>query len=186
MRRLAAFLMIMGAAVGGSAVANASSVDTDRTTTANQTTGAPGYSLEVTVTGCEPGETVTATLAGVSGSGTCAAASGNGLFLSAATNNGTAVIPLTAPSTPGTYTITPNGSVTGAFPAVTITVQATTTTAGPTTTVGPTTTGVPADDLPETGSSTGPTVMIAAVLLLAGIGMFAVAQVRRRQAETPA
>ena len=130
--------------------------------------------------------TVTATLAGVSGSGTCAAASGNGLFLSAATNNGTAVIPLTAPSTPGTYTITPNGSVTGAFPAVTITVQATTTTAGPTTTVGPTTTGVPADDLPETGSSTGPTVMIAAVLLLAGIGMFAVAQVRRRQAETPA
>jgi LPXTG-motif cell wall-anchored protein len=90
------------------------------------------------------------------------------------------------------------------YTETTTTVEATTTTAAPTTTVAPTTTiagtttttidddsgaGVPtttvAGQLPDTGSnSSGPTVVIATVLLLAGAGMFLVAQVRRRQPTT--
>ena len=68
------------------------------------------------------------------------------------------------------------------------TTVAPTTTAAPTTTDvaggGATTTAAPTDSLPATGSSTGSTTWIGGMLLLAGLGMFAVAQVRRRQTLT--
>ena len=96
-----------------------------------------------------------------------------GLLLPAQAASGTATGSFTtAPTAPGTYTVTGTGTTS---PARTTTF----TIAGSTTTVPAT---VPGGGLPATGSDgTGTTTGIAIGLLVVGLGLFAVAQVRRRQ-----
>lgn len=112
---------------------------------------AAGGTVTVTVS-CQPGESVTATLNGVTSSPVVCPAGGS------------ATINVTAPTTPGTYTGTTNGSVNGALGNFTVTVTA------------------PPPGLPATGSSGISTMTIIAIGLFAvGAGLFGVSQVRRRQ-----
>jgi hypothetical protein len=118
-------------------------------------TVAPGGTVTVTVTNCTPGERVDITVAGVSVSVTC----GPDSVASAA-------IPM--PTTPGSYNGTAVGSVSGFTTSFVVTV------------VAPT---VPPGGLPATGSGgIDTTTGIAAGLFAVGLGLFGVAQFRRRQA----
>ena len=77
-----------------------------------------------------------------------------------------------APTAPGTYTVTASGTI-SPVQTTTFTIAATPTTTTPTTLPG---------DLPATGSNgVGTTTGIAIGLLVVGVGLFVVAQVRRRQ-----
>jgi hypothetical protein len=101
---------------------------------------------------------------------------------------GTATANFTAaPTAPGNYTGTAVG-LAGRSPSITFSFtipgQATTTTTPVVTTVPATT---PGGGLPATGSDgIGTTTSIAIGLLVVGLGLFVVAQVRRRQTPSPA
>jgi hypothetical protein len=88
---------------------------------------------------------------------------------STADSAGTATITITAPTTPGTYTVearsAANASCAALVADLTITVRA----------------APAARPLPSTGSgSTGATVRMGAISLFVGVGFFAVAKIRRR------
>lgn len=133
---------------------------------------APGEEFAVTLQGCTPDETVDFAVEGSSDSGTCVltttAGFAAGQHLGRIAEIGAANGTLTAPTTPGTYEVTGVGQESGASDSATITVGA-----------------VDGDDdfeLPATGSSTTPLLQIGGVLLIAGLGILAVAKLRRRTA----
>lgn len=123
---------------------------------------APGQTVTLTITGCTPGETLTVTLDGAAvGTTTC----------SAVDAVGTGALSFAAPSTPGSYPVVVSGVQGFSFTtSITVASQATT----PVTTPGG---GLPATGSDGIGASTG----IAIGLLAVGVGLFLVAQVRRRQ-----
>ena len=126
--------------------------------------------MTVTVQGCEPGETLTATLGEQSNSSTCAGA--NGIRTPGVTEtpagSGNATMTVSAPAAAGTYSgVVASGSTsnTASF-SVTVVAQA-----------GPST-----GSLPQTGSNgIGTTTTIALGLVAIGVGMLVVTQVRRRR-----
>jgi len=195
-------MMAASAAVFGfGAVASA------QTYTTSLTVGAPGAGAPYSSTylNCVPGETITfvqpnSTPTSTTGlcTATTALTSGSviGLLLPQQAANGTAVGNFAgAPLVPGTYTVTGTGTTSPARTAqFNIPGQATTTTLVPATTLPNTGAGaattvpavttpatVPGSGLPATGSDgIGVTTMIAIGLLVVGLGLFAVAQERRR------
>ena len=152
MKKFALVLMASAAMVlGFGGVANAYPPGAGGATVAPAST-LGGGTVTVTVS-CEPGESVTATLDGVTSAPVVCPASGS------------AVLNITAPTTPGTYAGTTNGSVNGALGSFSVTVTA------------------PTTNLPATGSNGVSTMTIIALGLFAvGAGLFGVSQVRRRNA----
>jgi LPXTG-motif cell wall-anchored protein len=190
MKKLALALLASAAAVFGfGMVANAQSYVPVVAPPTPPTT--LGGAFSVTYNNCFVGETITFTLFGVNGTTVLATVQGPclssvsvgsvvGLLLPQQTTNGSATGNFTSsPTAPGTYPIRAQGPTS---PVVTtdLVVQGTTTTVAP-----PVTT--PGTGLPATGSdSSTPFTMIAIGLFTVGVGLFAVAQVRRRQAPSPA
>lgn len=192
MRKLALALMAASAAVFGFGAVAQAQTGYDPVTTV--VPPAPGGPYTVTYQNCVVGDTITFTQAQstpVSGTAPCAAISATqltgsvvGLLLPQQTVSGNATFTFTSgPTTPGTYTVTAVGlqSPLQTF-SFTLPGQATTTTIAPAT---PAT--VPGTGLPATGSDgIGATTGIALGLLVVGLGLFVVAQVRRRQVPNPA
>ncbi len=148
--------------------------------TVSNSNPAAGADITFTTNQCVIGESVRFVLDGVSKDAVCAAGSAGSSSLQASQTSGSASAMFTDPAVAGTYTCTISGSVSGDLGSVVVTVAAqTTTTAAPTVaTVAPTSTG----GLPATGSDgIGATTGIAVGLLVAGLGLFGVATVRRRQ-----
>jgi LPXTG-motif cell wall-anchored protein len=152
-----------------------------------------GGPFTVTYNNCVVGETITFTLLLPGGTtaiqtinGPCVApalTSGSvvGLLLpqQAANGRATATFP-SSPTTPGTYTIRAQGTTSAVVTTQLVVPGSTSTTVAPTATT-------PGGGLPATGSDAStPFTMIAIGLLVVGVGLFAVAQVRRRQAPNPA
>jgi LPXTG-motif cell wall-anchored protein len=158
MKKIALALAAVAAMIlGFGAVANAGTYPPGgQSVTVSSPTVGPGGTVTVTVN-CTPGETVTATL----GSATATAACGP---------DATAVLSISAPTTAGVFNGTVNGSVSGPLGSFTVTVQAAGTT-----------------PLPATGSDgTSTMTFLAAGLLVVGIGLFAVATIRRRRSPAAA
>lgn len=133
--------------------------------TVTPATVSPAGSVTVTAN-CTPGESVTITLESSSTTAACLPDGDSSL-------SGIATGVVTAPSTPGPYTGTVIGSVSGPLGTFDIVVQSAAT--------------PPPGGLPATGSgTTGATAAVAAVLLLVGLGLFAVATVRRTRIPTVA
>lgn len=158
MKHFTATLMAIGGLVVFASPSGASAQDsynTDNpTATVSNSSPTPGAPFSVSVNNC-PEDSATFTFQGAT--------------KTADTNDSdTATTSFTAPSTAGTHTGTATcGSTVSSFSVVAAT---------PTPTVA-----TPAV-LPATGSSgSGTTVLIASVLLLAGVGMFGASQMRRRQ-----
>lgn len=139
------------------------------TLTLSATTVAPGASFSVVFDGCTLGETVSVSIeGGDSDSATCAGPAGASRWISQEPG-GTATVTLTAPTAPGTYTVTGTTSESGLTATATLTVAA----AAP----------APPGQLPTTGSASSvPMAQIAAGVLAAGIGLAGVAMYRRRPA----
>jgi len=135
----------------------------------------PGQTVTLTITGCTPGETVTIALNDVTiGTVVCLSATTAlggtvvGLLLPRQVNAGQATFTTTTPTEPGTYVYTVTGSQ-GYSRSATLVITAPVT---------------PPAGLPATGSSgISNTMMIALGLFVVGLGLFAVAVVRRR--DTP-
>ena len=134
-------------------------------------TVSPGASFVVVFSGCQLGETVNVTLAGVTVATTCTGAGGTGRLMQPA--GGTASATLTAPTAPGTYTITATGLTSGFTASTTITVVAQTTTTAARTGGG--------GGLPTTGSDSEPIVQIGVGLVAVGAGLAFVAHRRRHR-----
>lgn len=144
-------------------------------TTVSDSTPAAGAPITFSTTQCTPGETVTFVFNGETKTATCVAGTA-ARGEASQTATGTASATFNAPAAAGSYTANISGSVSGALGSVAVTVAAQTTT-----TVAPTPT-VPPGGLPATGSDgVGATTGIAVGLLVVGLGLFAVATVRRRQ-----
>ena len=113
-----------------------------------------GGTVSITATGCAPSEVITFTITGGdSATATCV--------------DGTATAQLSVPTTAGTYPGTAVGSL-GFNQAFSVVVTAA---------------AVPPGGLPTTGSGgISTTTSIAVGLLAVGLGLFGVAQIRRRQA----
>ena len=165
MKKFIAALMIAGAVTAaGAAGVQASSYNNGgtRTPTVSATTVTPGGSFSVSV-GCVVGEQVTFVFQGSTQTIACVLSDAGQPL------DGIATATFTAPATAGTFTgtVTVPGATQQSF---SVTVQAVTATTSPST-----------GGLPPTGSDgTGSTMMIAALLLVAGAGMFGVAHMRRR------
>lgn len=167
MKKFALALMAAAAAVFGvGMVANAYPPVPDAPGVSDSTP-APGGTFTVT-SACAVPETVTFTIPGDSDTATCEpGATGAFLLLQQTTPDGVATGTLTAPTAAGTYTVTITGSSSGDLGTVSVTVAAQTD---------------PGGGLPATGSDgVATTTWIAAGLLIVGLGLFAVATVRRRQ-----
>lgn len=189
MKKLALAMIAASAALFGfTAVASAQGYTPASSVTPPTTIGG-GYT--VTFTNCFVGELITFTQSQSTPTvvtGTCAASSSItgsvvGLILPQQAARGTARGTFTAsPTAPGTYTVTAVGPQSGTQTTTfTVPQQATTTTAAPATTVAPPAT-TPGGGLPATGSDgIAATTGIAIGLLVVGLGLFVVAQVRRRQ-----
>jgi hypothetical protein len=133
-------------------------------------TPAPGQTITVTFQGCTPGETVNFVLVASNSAGQCSAAAAGLSLLMQAPVSGTATGQLTAPTAPGTYTGSATGATSGQTASFTVTVSQA---------------AAPPGGLPATGSGGISTLnMIAIGLLVIGAGLFAVSQIRRRQATT--
>lgn len=148
MKKLAIVLATVTAVFGFGAAAHAQYTDPPGVTVSDSSPPAGG-TFTVSVSGCQPGGSVSTTFNGTTTAGTAGA-------------DGTASVSLTAPSTAGTF----NGSVTcnGQTTNFAVTVAA------------------PAGGLPATGSDgVGTTTMMAMGVFVIGLGLFGVAQVRRRQ-----
>ena len=142
------------------------------------TSPAPGTTVTITITDCTPGEVLTVAINGTTvGTATCVAA-GNlnagsvvGLLLPRQVSTGQATLQFVAPSAPGTYTVTVTGTQ-GYSRTITLVVAAET--------------APPAGGLPATGSGgLDTTTGIALGFVVVGLGLFVVAQVRRRQQASP-
>lgn len=170
MKKLALALTAAAAVVLGSAgVADASAYPPggQNVTVLDNTVGL-GEPVTVTAA-CTLGETVTFTLVDQTATATCEVAPVAGASVAAGQATGT----VNAPTTAGTVTGSVTGSISGALGSFTVTVSAATT---------PTTPTTPTGGLPATGSDGTQTMtMVAGGILLAGLGMFGVATVRRRQ-----
>ncbi|MFT6390679.1 MAG: hypothetical protein ACJA14_000186 [Ilumatobacter sp.] len=134
--------------------------------------GTPTAGDEVTVTAkCAVPEDVEFTIEGDSAIAPCVATVGTDSSL--ATSDGVATAKLNAPGIAGTYTVSAVGSVSGDLGSVDLVVAAQ---------VETTTTLAPVDGLPATGSDgIGLTTGIAFGVFAAGLLLFALATVRRRQ-----
>ena len=170
MKKLALALIAASAAVFGLGSVAEAQYGTTPAVGVSPATVVSGGTVTVTATGCTPPEIVTfAITGGDSKSATCASASALGEVegLNAQTGGtGTASVQLTAPVAAGTYPGTAVGTLGFNQPFSVIVTAAV----------------VPPAGLPATGSgglntSTG----IALGLLVVGLGLFGVAQVRRRQ-----
>lgn len=188
MKRILVLLAGLAIALVGGATASAYP-PSEGVLVASETVLAPGEPFEVTLQGCATGETVAFAVEGSSDESACdeviAAPAGESFV--AAQAGGSATGTLTAPSTPGTYTVAAEGQDSGVTGTTQITV------------VGDEDdddedddddgVAVPGDDgaaggLPATGSSsTTPVMQIAGISLLAGLGLVGVAY-RRRQTAT--
>jgi hypothetical protein len=183
MRKLALALMAVSASVFGFGIV-ASAQSYDQAISTSPTSPAPGAAYSVTYTNCVAGDVITFSQpqsSPTSVTGTCDGAAQNALTgsvlgivlprqaaLGTATGNFQA-----APTAPGTY----NGTAVGAQ-SPQLTFQLTVPGQAPATTAVVT----PTAPLPATGSSgLGTTMGVALGLLAVGIGLFVVAQVRRRQ-----
>lgn len=170
MKKFALALAAVAAMVlGFGGVANAYPPGGTGVTTSSSTVG-PGGQVTVTAK-CTAGETVTFDLEGSTDTATCE--TGDAQSAIAGTATGT----VTAPTAPGTYIGRVTGSVSGPLGEFTVTVEGSTATP----------TATPAGGLPSTGSNgTSTMTFIAAGILVAGLGLFAVATLRRRQAPVEA
>lgn len=177
--------VVLGLGLGLGQVATAQAYDPS-ITPATQTV-APGASATVTYNNCALGSDVVFTLASATVSPqTVACAAPVGLVKTAAPDLGNATATFTVSTDPGTY----DGTAVNAQQEVSlpfeVMVEAAPPTTVPPTTVPPTTPTsvaptVPSGGLPATGSDgIGTTTGIAIGLLVLGLGLFAVAQVRRR------
>jgi alkaline phosphatase len=174
MRRLLVMVTLTAACVMGVS-ATTSAYPIGPTLALSATTVAPGAPFSATFDGCILGETVSVSIeGGDSDSATCAGPAGSSRWISQEPG-GTATVTLTAPTVPGTYTVTGTTSESGLSATATLTVAA----AAP----AP---GAPAPgQLPTTGSdSSVPIAQIAAGVLIAGVGLAGVAMYRRRPART--
>ena len=160
MKKLALALMAASAAMFGfGMVAEAQTYDPS----VSVGTVTPGGAYTATYTNCVAGETITFSQPESTPTTTTGVCSASRVATGTFTN---------APTAPGTYTVTASGPTS---PARTIVFSLA---AAPTTV--PAT--VPGGGLPATGSSgMGTTGGMAIGLLVVGLGLFAVAQVRRRQ-----
>lgn len=166
MKKFALALMASAAAIFGMGmVANAYPPGGQSITISDDTPPA-GSTFTVTAA-CTAGEDVTFTLGGSTDTESCSATTA-GFTLFATPAAGSATGTLTAPTTAGTFTGTASGTISGDLGTFAVTVAAQT---------------APTDSLPATGSDgVGTTTWIAAGLLLAGLGLFGVASMRRRSA----
>lgn len=121
----------------------------------------PGDTFSATTTECTVGETVTFEVQGDSDASTCTSDSPAG--------GPSAIGELAAPSTPGNYEVSSLGATSGLTSSATLSV------------VG----DIDDDDvLPTTGSDSNQIVPIAGAVLIAGLGLAAVAWRRRQHALT--
>jgi len=171
MRRLLVMVTLTAACVMGVSATASAYPPGGPTLTLSATTVAPGAPFSVVFTGCTLGETVSVSIeGGDSDSATCAGPAGSSRWI-AQEPGGTATVTLTAPTVPGTYTVTGTTSESGLTATATLTVAA----AAP----APAAPG----QLPTTGSGNSvPIAQIAAGVLIAGAGLAAVAMYRRRPA----
>jgi LPXTG-motif cell wall-anchored protein len=131
-------------------------------------TVAPGGSFNATFFGCTLGETVSFAVVvagGDSDQGSCTGPAG-ARFVSATTGP-SATVTMTAPTAPGTYTVTATGLTSGATASATLTVVA-----------AP---AAPGGGLPTTGSDSEPIMQIGIGLLAVGTGLAFVANKRRHR-----
>jgi len=138
------------------------------TVTVDDPTPEPGQNLNATMRGCQPGETVRFTLVSSTANGQCNSTSAGLSMLMSTSQTGTATAVVRAPSTSGTFTGTALGLTSGRTGTFTVTVSQATAPPG----------GLPATGAGGISTTTG----IAVGLLVVGLGLFAVSQVRRRQA----
>ena len=160
MRKIALGLAVVMTLFGFGATAHAQYTNPPGVTVSDSSP-APGGTFVVNVTGCQPNSPIAVSFGGAS-STVNADASGN------------AAVTLTAPTTAGTA----NGSTTcnGQTTNFTVQVQA------PADSTPPTQGGDAGGGLPATGSDgTGTTTTVAIGRLIVGLGLFVVAQTRRRQ-----
>jgi hypothetical protein len=201
MRKFALALMSAAALVFGFGIAAQAAYPPGNVGTTSPSAVFPGGTFTVTIN-CVPGAgNVTFSITGTTITitvpcRTSDAVSGSIMGFLGQTASGTATGTLTAPTAPGTYQGTGVQAGGAASADFTIVVQqATTTTApgasttvagAPTTVAGaPTTVAATGAGLPATGSGgMGTTTTIAIGLLVVGLGLFVVAQVRRRQPTT--
>jgi hypothetical protein len=153
MKKFAVALIAMSAVIFGSGMAaQAQYGGGSGTATVTPASSAPGGSVTVTISGCAPGSSVEVEFNGATSTVT-------------ADSSGAATAGVTAPSTAGTYPGTATcGDVVSSF-SVVVAVAVT-----------------PPGGLPATGSNgISTTSGLAIGLLVVGLGLFAVAQMRRRQ-----
>ena len=174
---LAAVSAVFAIVLGSAGIAGAYPPGGDDVTVADPTVTA-GAPVDVSAD-CTVGETVTFTLEGSSATDTCEASTDS----EDTSGEGTSGVSLTAPTAPGTYTGTVTGSTSGDLGTFTVVVEGSTGSGGGATTGGSGGgTATPSGQLPATGSdSSGTITTIAIGLLVAGLGLFAVATIRRRQ-----
>jgi len=175
MKKFALALMAASALVFGFGAVAQAQYDAD-SVVPSDSTPTPGQQITLTVAGCAPGEIITFTINGsVVATATCvvaARATENDETSAALVIRTAAVASFAAPLTPGAYTVLATGNR-GFVASVAILVS------GPTATSVVT---VPGGGLPPTGSSgTDSMTSMAIGLLVVGLGLFVVAQVRRRQ-----
>jgi LPXTG-motif cell wall-anchored protein len=169
---LATAAVLIAAVVGLGAPASAQPYPPVTPTVTAPSTVLPGATFVVVFNGCQLGETVNVTFTGVTVATSCTGAGGTGRLMQAA--GGSASVTLTAPTAPGTYTITATGLTSGFTASTTITVVAQTTTTAAT--------GGGGGGLPTTGSDSSSTVWIAGTAVIVGAGLLAVGLKRRRPA----
>ncbi len=156
----------LAAIFGFGAVANAQYGASPFGVTASPTVG-PSGPVTITVRGCEPGQSLTATLVDQSDAATCTGVDGP-QSSAAGPATGNATMTVTTPKVAGTYTGTVASASVGNNATFTVTVVA----------QAATRTG----SLPQTGSDgIGTTTTIALGLVAVGVGMLVVTQIRRRR-----
>jgi hypothetical protein len=154
MRKFAFGLIALASVIFGfGMVAEAQYETASGTATVTPTSTAPGGTVTVVMSGCTPGETVTFVLGSTTTSATC-------------DGEGTATVSLPAPGGAGTYAGTATGVTSDVTAAFSVVVAAA---------------AIPPGGLPATGSGgISATVGIAIGLLLVGVALFFVTQIRRR------
>ena len=179
MKRRIAALIMAGAAVGGSAIAEAGSNypgDNDPVVTVSASQVVTGGTFNATVTDCIPGENVQWNFNGQTPTTQCLGASSSGFAFFQSVGGGTSTATFTAPTAPGTHSGTATLTQSGETLTFTINVVASVTT-----TTTPVTTATPSPNIPATGGSATTTITVAAVLLAAGAGLYFVSMARRRK-----